>query len=72
MTPEQRTEARFLLADCLIRAHRSAIETTLQYPRDALELIRSDVDEVNAMFVRELLPSIDALLEKLQALKVTP
>lgn len=72
MTPEQRTEARFLLADYLIRTHRSAIETTLQYPHDALELIRGDVDEVNAMFVRELLPSIDALLEKLQALKVTP
>ncbi len=72
MTPQQRTEARYLLVDHLIRSHRAAIEATLQYPHDALELIRGDVDEVNAMFVREFLPIVDELLQKLATLKVTP
>ena len=72
MTPEQRTEAQALLIGHLIIAVLTAIEAALEYPDDALELIEADCDAVAAAFVPMLLPQIDALLEKLQALKVTP
>ena len=72
MTPEQRTEARFLLIGHLIHAAKAGMEAALEYPDDALELIKADCDAVAAAFVPMLLPKIDALLDDLQTLEVTP
>lgn len=72
MTPKQRREARALLIWHLINAAKAGMETALEYPDDARELIEADYDAVAAAFVPILLSKIDALLDELQAQKVTP
>ncbi|MDG4552855.1 MAG: hypothetical protein P9E24_01200 [Candidatus Competibacter sp.] len=71
MTPQQQVEARALLLEKLIHAFMTGAYVALKHPEAVSEMLDSDMDVVNAEFVRQLSPEVGALLKKLETLGVT-